>query len=168
MLTLYDLVARQAGDHPSATALHFKGHDLTFLALQERIDQCALLLSSRGVMAGDRFGLVLRNSPEFVITFLALMKLGAQAVPVNFLLKADEITYIFEDAGVVGLMTQPAFLGNILEARKKLPRLREVMVAGSRGAESERTLAPGVSSFEQLMNTMDTMGSDPSGQTPWC
>src|SRR4029077_10391837 len=94
-------------------------------------ERWSAVLSSRGVKAGDAFGLVMRNCPEFVITFFALVRLGARAVPVNFLLKADEISFIFEDAGVVGFITQPAFLGSVLEARKKLSKLRDIIVAGA-------------------------------------
>jgi long-chain acyl-CoA synthetase len=145
-MTLYDFIERQAKDRPRSTALVFKGEARTYAELQDDIDRWASVLASRGVKAGDRFGLVLRNSPEFIITFFALARLGARAVPVNFLLKADEISFIFNDAEVVGVITQPAFLGNVLEARKKLPSLRDVIVSG---ASREGTL-----SFDDLLSEM--------------
>jgi len=132
MLTLPELIERQARERPNSSALVFKGTITTFEDLRQKVERWAAVLSARGVKAGDSFGLVMRNSPEFVVTFFALARLGARAVPVNFLLKADEISYIFEDAGVVGVLTQPAFLGNILEARKKLAKLRDIIVAGQR------------------------------------
>ena len=52
-------------------------------------------------------------------------------MPVNFLLKADEISYIFADAGVVGVITQPAFLAAVREAKQRLPKLRDVVVTGN-------------------------------------
>jgi long-chain acyl-CoA synthetase len=152
MLTLHELIERQAKDRPRATALVFKGQTLCYEDLQEDIERWASVLVARGVKAGDRFGLVLRNSPEFVITFFALVRLGARAVPVNFLLKADEISFIFNDAEVVGVITQPAFLGNVLEARKKLPTLRDVIVAG--------TSQDGTLSFDDLMNEMPVPAPD--------
>jgi long-chain acyl-CoA synthetase len=131
MLTLNDWIDRQAKERPRADALVFKGEARSYAELQRDIERWAAVLSSRGVKAGDSFGLVMRNAPEFVITFFALVRLGARVVPVNFLLKADEISYIFEDAGVVGVLTQPPFLGNVMEARKKLPGLRDVIVTGA-------------------------------------
>src|SRR5207302_9876075 len=115
---------------PRATALIFQGRKITYEDLQSRVEKWASVLTQRGVKAGDAYGIVMRNSPEFVITFFSLMRLGARAVPVNFLLKADEIAYIFGDAGVVGVLTQPSFLGNVLQARKKLSQLRDVVVTG--------------------------------------
>ena len=95
MLTLHELIERQAQTRPKAAALVMKGHHYTYAELQERVEKWASVLQARGVRAGDAYGLVMRNSPEFVITFFALVRLGARAVPVNFLLKADEITFIF-------------------------------------------------------------------------
>jgi long-chain acyl-CoA synthetase len=131
-MVLHELIERQAQIRPRATALIFRGTKLSYAQLQERVEKWASVLTSRGVKTGDTYGIVMRNSPEFVITFFALVRLGAHAVPVNFLLKADEISYIFADAGVVGVITQPPFLGNVLEAKKQLPKLRDVVVTGDR------------------------------------
>src|SRR5262245_9354192 len=129
-MTLNDLIERQARSRPETTALLLKNRQLTYSQLHETVEKWASVLEERGVHAGDTFGLVMRNSIEFVVTFFALVRLGARAVPVNFLLKADEITFIFEDAGVVGVITQPPFLPQVLEAKKKLPALRDVVVTG--------------------------------------
>jgi long-chain acyl-CoA synthetase len=131
-MILPDLIERQAREHPKAAAMVFKRAVTTNEELRQKVERWVAVLASRGVKAGDAFGLVMRNCPEFVVTFFALARLGARAVPVNFLLKADEISFIFEDAGVVGVITQPAFLGSVLEARKKLPNVRDVVVTGDR------------------------------------
>ena len=81
MLTLYDLIERQAKEHPRTTALVFKGQVRSYAELQDDIDRWASVLAARGVKAGDRFGLVLRNSPEFVITFFASGAFGRACGP---------------------------------------------------------------------------------------
>src|ERR1700744_3905427 len=108
-MVLHELIERQAARQPHAAALFYKKEKISYGELQRQVERWAAVLHARGVKAGDTFGIVTRNSPEFVITFFALMRLGARAVPVNFLLKADEISYIFTDANVVGVITQPAF-----------------------------------------------------------
>ncbi len=164
MLTLHELIERQAKEHPKAAALVFKGHVTSYAELQQNIERWVTVLSSRGVKAGDTFGLVMRNSPEFVITFFALARLGARAVPVNFLLKADEIAYIFEDAGVVGVITQTPFLGNVLEARKKLPNLRDVIITGESRKEAGESRS--VLSFEELMTANSSLLPPASSLNP--
>jgi acyl-CoA synthetase (AMP-forming)/AMP-acid ligase II len=129
-MLLHELIERQAQRRPQAAAILFKGLSMTYGQLQEKVEKWASALQSRGVKSGDAFGVVMRNSPEFIITFFALVRLCARVVPINFLLKADEIAYIFEDAGVVGVITQPAFLTRVMEARRKLPKMRDVVVTG--------------------------------------
>lgn len=147
MLTLHELIERQARTRPRSTAFVTKGNPLTYGELQDQIEKWASVLRNRGVKKEDSYGIVMRNSTEFVITFFALVRLGARAVPVNFLLKADEISFIFADASVVGVITQPPFLANILEARKRLPKLRDVVVTGR---PQENAL-----SFQQLLDTAE-------------
>jgi long-chain acyl-CoA synthetase len=158
MLTLHELIERQAQKRPNATAIVLKGHSLTYAQLQEHVEKWAAVLHSRGVRAGDTYGLVMRNSPEFVITFFALVRLGAHAVPVNFLLKADEITFIFEDAGVVGVITQPPFLKTLLEVKSRLPKLKDVVMTGDRRED--------VLSFNQLLETVGPVNDLPRANDP--
>jgi long-chain acyl-CoA synthetase len=157
-LLLHELIERRVQDRPRAAALIFRDQKISYSDLQNRILKWAAVLSERGVKAGDTYGIVMRNSPEFVITFFALVRLGARAVPVNFLLKADEIAFIFGDAGVVGVITQPPFLGNVLEARKQLPRLRDVVVTGDRREDGL--------SFQQLLENAPSPAALPRATDP--
>ncbi len=158
MLTLHELIERQAKTHPNKAAVVLKGATLSYEQLQERIEKWAAVLNIRGVKAGDSYGIVMRNSPEFIITFFALVRLGARAVPVNFLLKTDEIAFIFEDAAVVGVITQPPFLHTLLEVQKRLPAMRDVIVTGDR---REHGL-----SFGQLMEGTQTGKDIPRTSDP--
>lgn len=158
MLTLHELIERQAQASPHAKAVTLKDQTLTYSQLQQQVVKWAAALHSRGVNAGDSFGIVMRNSPEFIITFFALVRLGARAVPVNFLLKADEIRFIFDDAGVVGVITQPPFLGNVLEAKRNLPQLRDVVVTGHRREDHLN--------FDQLLEGADIAKDVPRSTDP--
>jgi len=158
MLTLSELLERQAHRRPKATVLSLKNHHTTYGELQSQVEKWASVLHSRGIRAGDPYGIILRNSPEFVITFFALARLGARAVPVNFLLKPDEIAYIFADAGVVGVVTQPSFLPNVLVAQKQLPGLRDVVVTGEGGE--------GGVSFNQLQEAVKPVQDLPKNTDP--
>jgi long-chain acyl-CoA synthetase len=48
-------------------------------------------LSAQGVKAGDRVALLLPNGVEFVVAFLAVLKLGATPAPLNPLVKQEEL-----------------------------------------------------------------------------
>ena len=61
---------------------------------------CATLLADRGVTAGDRVALIMPNVAYFPIAYYAILRLGAVVVPMNPLLKAGEVSYAWNDAGV--------------------------------------------------------------------
>lgn len=71
---------------------------LTFGDIDARSNRLAAELEARGVAAGDRLAIFLPNGVAFIDTFLACLKLGAIAVPVNILYRERELTHIVSDA----------------------------------------------------------------------
>src|SRR4051794_23791690 len=68
-------------------------------------------LVALGVRPGDRVGVVMANYPEFVPIKFAISRVGAIAVPFNFLYKQDELAYVLADSGCRILMTMTGFDG---------------------------------------------------------
>ncbi|HVV53481.1 MAG TPA: class I adenylate-forming enzyme family protein, partial [Polyangia bacterium] len=67
-------------------------------------DGAATALARIGVGPGDRVVMHLQNLPQFVIGLLAVWKLGAVAVPVNPMLRSDELRKLLEDCRPVALI----------------------------------------------------------------
>jgi long-chain acyl-CoA synthetase len=80
--------ARRLG---AKTALLWDVGKLTWSELDAFASGFAAYLSSQGVVAGDRVALLLPNGVEFVVAFLAILKLGATPAPLNPLVKAEEL-----------------------------------------------------------------------------
>jgi crotonobetaine/carnitine-CoA ligase len=76
-------VRRAVEDTPDATWLVADGVELTYGQAQDRIERAAAGLRARGVGPGDRVVQVARNTPDHLLTWLALMEAGAVQVPVN-------------------------------------------------------------------------------------
>ena len=96
-----DFLARRAAVTPDREAYvdPQMGLRLSFSQLNERVNQLANALSSAGVNPGDRVGLCLMNSVEFLESFLAVAKIGGVVVPLNWRLVADELEFIIKDSG---------------------------------------------------------------------
>lgn len=64
-------------------------------------------LAALGVCAGDRVGMIMANYPQFVTVKFAIARVGAVAVPLNFLYREDELRYVLSDSAcrVVVMMT---------------------------------------------------------------
>lgn len=100
-----------------------KGRLFSDQDLQEKINSFAYALFHLGIKKGDKVGILLRNSAEFLITYFATTKIGAVVVPINFLLKPEEISSILRDSGTVILVFEE------LLSTPKLQRINEVTAA---------------------------------------
>jgi len=113
---------------PEHPALIAHGGSLSYRELQDRVERLASGLRSLGLGKGDKVGIFLPNCPEFVLTYFAVVRIGAVAVPCNILLKHEELRYIYQDAGVSAAVTSPALLPVALQAKESLPSLQHLIV----------------------------------------
>jgi long-chain acyl-CoA synthetase len=88
-----------------------------------------------GVKAGDRVALYLPNIPEFSVTYLAVVRLGAIAVSVNAVFKSEEVKYILNDSGAKIVCTTVELLPNI--PREECPAIEDVITCEGAGASLE-------------------------------
>lgn len=79
--------------------------------VDERAESFARGLRACGVQPGDRVALVIANKPEFVPLALAVWRLGASAIPVNFLFKAQELAYVISQSACTVVVTMDEFRG---------------------------------------------------------
>lgn len=126
------------------------GTETTYRQLEERTNRLASALSAHGVQRGDRVALLLLNSPQMMELYLALAKLGAIAVPVNFRLHPSEVAYVLEDSGASLLFTSTVFAELAAAATAGNTRIRETVTVpvlaerrGDGGGGYEEFLAAG-------------------------
>lgn len=96
---LYHFLWQNAQNHASKVAIFVEKEKLTFKKLLHESDRVAAFLHKEGVQAGDKVALILSNSWEYVAALFGIFRLGAIAVPVNIMLKSDELEYILRDSG---------------------------------------------------------------------
>jgi long-chain acyl-CoA synthetase len=118
-------------------------------------------LRRSGVGLGDRVALVHRNAPEFVIGYFALARLGAIAVPINFMVqKPDELAYMLKDCGAAGVVTQTEFLPGLLGAAAQCPQLNALWVTDFSPKPGQPTL---VKDYDALRRDSEvTVEPDPA------
>ena len=152
----FDTVAARHPDRPLVISDH---HTYTYGQMAVWSRRIASGLMASGVRSGSNVALILGNFPEFVAVKLAIARLGATAVPINFLLRRAELRYILEQSDSVALIAMSAFRDiNYLEeldaiapdwerrgGGAQLPSLQSVFVVPT----SEVT-RPGVRTLEDL------------------
>jgi fatty-acyl-CoA synthase len=103
--TLADLLRRSAKRHPGKTAIICGATEWSYAEFDAVCDRLAAGLAARGVGKGSKIAVLARNSHGFAAIRFALARLGAVLVPINFMLKAEEVAYILRHAGAEMLAT---------------------------------------------------------------
>ncbi|MFI5506434.1 fatty-acid--CoA ligase FadD5 [Mycobacterium sp. NPDC051804] len=137
-------LARHALMQPGETALRFLGRTTTWGELDSRVGVLAGALSRRGVEFGDRVLILMLNRTEFIESFLAINKLGAIAVPVNFRMTPPEIAFLVSDCQAKAVITESVLAGVAAAVRDIDPTLTTVVVAGG-------TTGEGLIGYDDLM-----------------
>jgi len=126
-LCLHERWRRTADAHPSRDALVLAvaaagrvfTSRLSFAQAETLIDRFAASLQRLGVQRGDRVGLFLPNCPQFVIAYLATLRIGGIAVPFNPLYSARETELQLNDCGARIVVTLSQFHGLIKRVQPK-------------------------------------------------
>jgi acyl-CoA synthetase (AMP-forming)/AMP-acid ligase II len=136
---LWELVADAV---PERTALVCGQHRRTYAELEERSNRLAHWMADRGVGKDDFVGLYLRNSPAYVEATLAAYKLRAVPINVNFRYVDDELRYLFDDAGLVGVIHDEEFTPRVETVAAGVPSVRWNLADGAAYADAVSASKP--------------------------
>ncbi|MCX7947352.1 MAG: long-chain fatty acid--CoA ligase [candidate division WOR-3 bacterium] len=118
---LYKILDDSATKYPNKTAINFYNWDISYNELLEKVETFKTALYELGIRKGDRIALMLPNTPHYIISYFATLKLGGIVVQVNPLYSKSEIEFILKDSESKALITLDLFLEKILEIKEKVP-----------------------------------------------
>ncbi|HNT38979.1 MAG TPA: acyl-CoA ligase (AMP-forming), exosortase A system-associated [Rubrivivax sp.] len=125
---LHDLVSRAAALWPERPALTTGGRSLPYAALQDALQAFAAGLMQLNLQRGERVGIYLEKRLETVVASFGAPAAGAVMVPMNPLLKAEQVAYIARDCNVRVLVTSPERLALLAPVLAECPDLRHVVL----------------------------------------
>ena len=103
--TIADALRRTALRLPNKLGIVCGSTSWTYAEFDALVTRLAAGLSGQGVKPGDRVAVLARNSHGFAALRFALARMGAVMVPINFMMKAEEVAYILRHAGAQTLAT---------------------------------------------------------------
>jgi long-chain acyl-CoA synthetase len=128
---LADLVRASAQRRPDGTALVAGSRSYTWREVDALVDAAAAGLRRLGLTAGDRVGVCLPNTVDFVAAYFGVLRAGLVAVPLNTGYTAGEYEHALGDSGARAVVTSRATAATVQAAAEELPELAHVLVTGS-------------------------------------
>jgi long-chain acyl-CoA synthetase len=145
--TLNHLFFDSAAEYDKPDALMAKSagayRPISHRTLVDRVRRAALGLRELGIQPGDRLAILSENRPEWAIADYACLTAGLTDVPLFPTLPAEQLPYILNDAGAVGIFVSNADqAAKIAKVRDQLPGIKHVIGFGAeRLAGTDMTLA---------------------------
>jgi acyl-CoA synthetase (AMP-forming)/AMP-acid ligase II len=137
---LADLFECVADHVPDRIAITSGSGRLTYADLDERATRLAHVLAANGVRAGDHVGCYLPNCAEYVEAMFAAFKLRAVPVNINYRYAAEELAYLFKDAGLVAVVAAAEYRDLVDALQPRVASLNTCITVGA-AADYERLLA---------------------------
>ncbi|MDD5356378.1 MAG: AMP-binding protein, partial [Candidatus Omnitrophica bacterium] len=124
---LGQILALSASKYPLKPAIIFGQKKINFGELNLFTDRLAHGLKELGIAKSDRVALLLDNSPHFIISYFAIVKLGAVVVPVNHMFKYEEASYVISDSKASILITSLPYLEMAYKIKENFINLKHIL-----------------------------------------
>ena len=131
---LNELVAVAAERTPEAPALTYAATTLSYAALDSAVSGFASGLMALGLARGERVAIYLEKRFETVVASFGAPAAGGVFVPLNPLLKPEQVGFILRDCDVRVLVTSPERLAQLGETLAQCPLLKHVVLTSGEGA----------------------------------
>ncbi len=125
---LFHFLEEGARKYPDRPCTIFKGAVISYREMNAITDHMAAALVEMGVKKGDRVGIFMPNTPQFVMAYYGILKAGAAVVAVNPTYPVDEIITPVNDANIEIMFTLSRFYGKLKAAREK-SKLKRIIVS---------------------------------------
>lgn len=114
---LFHFLEESARKYPDRACTIFKGAVVTYKEMNEITDHIAAALAAMGVKKGDRVGIFVPNTPQFVMAYYGILKAGGVVVATNPLYTPPEIAHQANDSGVEIMFVMTNFYKTIKAAQ---------------------------------------------------
>lgn len=145
----------EVGEHVSYI---FEGKEITNVQMDRAARRFGNALKKLGVSRGDRVIMQMPNTPEVLQAFQAIWRIGAVAVPINYMVGQEEINFIYKDSGVHTVITSPEYLEKVKTAQSKSGSVKNIIMVADQdmdGTCNFKKLVEESSEDLELVHTAD-------------
>ncbi|MFX1591232.1 MAG: AMP-binding protein [Promethearchaeota archaeon] len=135
-ITMYKAVLQTSEKYPNSIAYDFMGYECTYKQLIEQIDQCAKALFNLGLRKGDRMTISMPTTPQGIICFYAINKIGAIASMIHPLSPPKQIEFFLNLSDSSFVLTIDKVYSNFEKIMDKTPL--KILILAQLGQEKEK------------------------------
>ncbi|MEP6896481.1 MAG: AMP-binding protein, partial [Chloroflexota bacterium] len=132
---LFHFLEESARKYPNRACTIFNGAVISYKDMNARSDQIAAALVELGVKKGDRVGIFMPNTPQFVMIYFGILKAGGVVVATNPLYTAPEIAHQASDAGIEYMFVMTNYYNTIKKAQPNT-KIKKLIVTNLKEALS--------------------------------
>jgi len=145
-MNLSQIIEKHINRIPRSLAVISETTKYTWQEFNRQVNKMGNALTKLGVRKGDRVAVCLPNSPEYLVTYFGIVKIGAIAVPFNVMFKSEEIKYIINNSEAKLLISfDGETMNKVLETRDEIPTLEKVVLLGESSPKE-------AISYQQILN----------------
>ncbi len=152
---LYQILQIAVASYRDRPATAFMGAELTFGEVKSQVDRLATSLARLGVGKGDRVGIMLPNCPQYLVSFFAIVRLGAIVTNVNPIYTPREVEMIAKDSGMRAIIVLDLMAPIVLSVKTNTsiePVITTSLTEYSAAPEASPPTAEGTLSFKALID----------------
>ncbi|MDF1602556.1 acyl-CoA synthetase [Nocardioides sp. YIM 152315] len=127
-LNIADLFEHAVDAAPDNLALKVGDRTVTYAELEAESNRLAHYLQAQGVGAGDHVAIYAKNSIEHVVAMLAVVKIRAVMINVNYRYVEGELNYLFDNADVVAVIHERSYAPLVAAIWDKHEKLKTAVV----------------------------------------
>jgi acetyl-CoA synthetase len=147
---------------------YFSGAGDTFYSyalLQEQANRLSNVLVAQGVQRGDRVAIVMPQCFETAVAYMAVLQMGAVAMPLSLLFGPDALEFRLQDSEAVFAIADSTALADLQLARKHCPMLRTIIGVGAPDVVqplADCEFAEALEQFSTQFTPVQTLADDPA------
>jgi len=126
-MNLIKILEERALNTPDKPAVFFREQVISFFKLKDISSRLAGALKKLGVIKGDKIAIYLPSWPEYIFSYLSIWRLGAVAVPLDFMLTEDELVACLTHSAAKILIAKPKANLSLNALKKKCPGLKQII-----------------------------------------
>ena len=132
----------------------------TYAELQAQANRLSQMLESLGVARGDRVAIVMPQRFETAVAYMAVLQMGAVAMPLSMLFGPDALDYRLQDSEAVLAICDESSIDNLLAVRGHCPQLRRVLGVGAAADRADLDYASALADAPADFTAVDTRADE--------